>query len=251
MQQIMKFNSIITLSFLLVIIAGCSKDGFSGEAANDPGSSATGSLSRFITAGNYLYVVDNQSLKTFDVSNAANPVFTNRADIGFEIQTITTYNNYLFIGSGTNMYIYGLADPKRPNQLGQVQYIQPGKDPIIVKNNIAYSTVRQGNFTGRLSVVDVQDIFNPVLVNTLTVESPYGLGYKNNGLFICCGEQGLRVYNIANPTNPLAVTQVQDAETYYDVIVKQNLLVAYIKGGLALYDISNEFAPALITKIKN
>lgn len=242
---------IYILSFLcLLFIASCSKD--SASASSDA-TSANGSLTRFITVGNYLYIIDNQNLKTYSIANPSTPVFKATTSVGFSIQTIFAYKQMLFIGSNSNMFIYGLNNPEQPNKLAAVPYFVRGKDPVVAIDSVAYSTVRDaGGRFGQLNVFNIKDSSNPRLTNGFTVNSPYGLGIKDSALFVCNGDSGISVYNIAKPFLPIRKTYTTPKqETFYDVIVQGNILVCYIAGGVTLYDISNIFNPIFISTVKN
>lgn len=69
----------------LVILQSCEKTssesaGFTPSAAATSG--ANGSLTRFITYNNFLYIVDNNNLKSFDISNPV-PVLKKNHQCGF------------------------------------------------------------------------------------------------------------------------------------------------------------------------
>src|SRR5688572_8013318 len=106
--------------YLVVLFAQCNKS--SSETASNA-AGAGGSTARFTIAGNYLYVVNNTSLKAFDISNTAvAPVLKSTTHIGISIETIFPYGDKLFIGSSSFMYIYSLANPERPEQLARAEY---------------------------------------------------------------------------------------------------------------------------------
>ena len=58
---------------IILFLFGCNK-GTSESAALSP-SGQGGSLARFTIAGNYLYTVDKENLKVYEISNGAQPVF--------------------------------------------------------------------------------------------------------------------------------------------------------------------------------
>jgi hypothetical protein len=65
-----------------------------------------GSTARFTIAGNALYIVDQSNLHVYDISTASNPSKVSDKNIGWSIETIFPYQNHLFIGSSSGVYIY-------------------------------------------------------------------------------------------------------------------------------------------------
>ena len=250
MQKIMKKTIYTVTAFVVFFTASCTKDGGSSSSSAD-GSSKNGSLTRFITVGNYLYTVDFKNLKAYSIANPATPVLKTTTAIGFNIETIFPYGDKLFIGSNQNMFIYSISNPEVPTKLSEVAYFVRGRDPIVVKDTVAYSTLRNFGNGGTLSVFNIKNINTPVNVNTIFLNSPYGLGIKDSALYICEGQNGIKIFSINKPHIPVFKKQISNTETFFDVIVEDNILFCYIKGGIYLYDVSNIFNPAFISFIKN
>ncbi len=246
---------IIVYSFLfvtLMIATSCTKSSDSAASASSSSNSANGSLTRFITVGNYLYMVDNSSLKTYSIAAPATPVFKASANVGFAIETIFPYQDKLFIGSSSAMYIYSISNPENPTFVSQVAYFVRGRDPIVAVDSVAYSTVRNVNFPGGvLNVFNIKNISQPINVRSVNLQNPYGLGLKDSALYVCEAQTGIRIFNIKNTYQPVERRLFTNSETYYDVIVQGNMLVCYIKGGVSFIDISNLFSPVLIATVKN
>jgi hypothetical protein len=248
MPQIMK--TIYSIFALLLFAAACSKD--NAVAVSD---SSNGSLTRFITVGNYLYTVDNSSLKTYDITTPSAPVFKSATLVGFAIQTIFAYQDKLFIGSANAMFVYSISNPVQPQKLSETIYFVRGKDPVLAFDSVAYSTVRSANgFGGGIGVLNVFNMKNasqPQQLASIAMTNPYGLGVKDSALYVCDGAAGLKMLNISRPFQPVSRGTFTITEQVYDVIVQGNMLVCYIQGGICLLDVSNRFNPVLITKLKN
>lgn len=93
----------ILLVCLIAVLASCDADSNSSNGNSPDGIG--GSLARFSLVGNYLYTVDDQSLRIFDISNPAVPTFSGEKFIGFDIETLYSLDQYLFVGSRLGMYI--------------------------------------------------------------------------------------------------------------------------------------------------
>jgi len=234
---------------LLTGLCSCSKD---RDALTEDTAGTGGSLARFTIALNHLYAVDHQLLYTFSLADARNPVkvFTN--EVGFDVETIYTWKDKLFIGSGTAMYVYSIADPGRPSLLGTALHTR-ACDPVVANDSVAYVTVRSGSNCGgnvnALYVYDLKDVLQPRQANVINLQNPYGLGLKDSTLYVCDAAYGLKVFRISEAYYPLLVSTVT-GETFYDCIPYGNLLICMIEGGMALYDISDPAHIKLEAKIR-
>ena len=227
-------------------------------SADGASAGAGGSTARFTIAGNYLYVVDNLSLKSFDISSNTSAVYKSKTEIGINIETIFPYQDKLFIGSSSTMYIYSLSDPAKPTQLGKAEYtIRMACDPVVARDSVAYATLRStgrcGGSASALVVYNIKNISSPQLMNTFFLTTPYGLGIKNNSLYVCEGPNGIRVFNITKAYDPVQVSEVRATNTiFYDVIPYGNILIAQVNDGFILYDIgTNPMQPAFLSRILN
>jgi hypothetical protein len=209
--------------------------------ANNVG--VAGSMARFALYQNFLYAVENSSLKLFDITTPATPVAKTDIYVGWNIETIFPYNDKLFIGSGTGLYIYGLNDPSNPSLISQFRHAS-SCDPVVVKGDYAYVTLRSGNLCGdaasQLDVIDLTNIEFPVLLKDYPMEEPYGLGIDDSLLFVCDGSAGLKIYNSSDPqaidSNQIATYPDVNA---FDVIPLGEVLLMAGKDGLYQYNYSD------------
>jgi hypothetical protein len=216
-------------------------------------SGTSGSMARFTVNDNYLYAVQNSSLKVFNISTI--PGMTTGQEISTDrmIETIFPYNNKLFLGTTTGMAVYELADPAVPSFLSSFNHIN-SCDPVVIEGNYAYVTLRSGTncngFTNQLDVVDISSLENPFLVKSYPMYNPFGLGIDDQILFICDGDAGLKVYNASDPMS-IHLNQIAhfaDIKSY-DVIPYNGLLMMIGAQGLYQYDYSNLDSLSLISYI--
>src|SRR5215211_1413637 len=105
------------IPFILILFCfGCTKMEADTNMISGP-TGQGGSLARFTIMGDYLYTVDKENLKVFDISNAAQPVFKRTVPVGFEIETIFPFGDRLFIGSTSEVHIFSISDPSNPQKL--------------------------------------------------------------------------------------------------------------------------------------
>jgi hypothetical protein len=253
----MKKNFLFLL--LLVVILSCGKTSADVASVNVSGGATGtgGSLARFTVVGNYLYTVDKQTLRVYDIGNAGNPVFKRAVPVGFQIETIYPFKDKLFIGSTTMVHIFSISDPSNPQKLSEA--ISPTVlrrcDPVVAKDTVAYATLRTngpcGGSQSILAVYDIKDITKPVQRSFVAVTEPYGLGYSDTALYVCDRWDGLVVFNIAKAYNPVRVKNIRPSAAAYfiDVVPYGDLLVCWLTDGMVLYDISSRLNPVLIKKI--
>jgi len=200
-----------------------------------------GSLARFKIVNDYLYAVDSHSINIFDINNLEAPRELQKVHAGFDIETIFNRENLLFLGSMSGMFIYNIDKPETPLFISEFQH-GTACDPVVVDDNYAYITLRAGNFCGAfdssLEIVDISDIYNLKLIKSYTMDNPYGLGIKDNLLFICDGTSGLKVYNKANIEELELLNTFKDI-TAYDVIPMENNLLLIGDNTLFQYTYSN------------
>lgn len=256
MLEIMKSTTQLFCGLMLIAFySSCTKTGMSDTSGQTSG--AGGSTARFTVAGDYLYSVDQASLKSFLITDPANPVFKSKTDVGINIETIFPYKDKLFIGSSSSMYIFSLENPGKPHLLGSATYqLRMSCDPVVVKDNAAYATLRADSPCGgwgisSLVVYDVSSFSSPILKAAVPLTSPYGLGVAGNALYVCNGENGLTIFNVSDPFAPSMVSELQD-RSFYDVIPYDNILICQVSNGFALYDIgSNPLSPVFISNLLN
>ncbi|HTN45356.1 MAG TPA: hypothetical protein VL098_03350 [Flavipsychrobacter sp.] len=246
-------NILIILGIgITIFFAGCSKTQ-NADALAPNGSGQGGSLARFTIAHNHLYVVDEQKLYTYSLANPEKPVLHNVTTVGINVETIYPFKDMLFIGSQDAMYVYSLEDPSKPDHQGTASHVR-ACDPVVADGDVAYVTVRSGSTCGgtlnALLVYDIKNINSPYEVSRRELNNPWGLGVKGNRLYVCDGNAGLNIFDITDQQSPVLIKKIS-GETFYDVIVTNNLLIAMIDGGTALYEFGEGDALVQVAKITN
>ncbi len=243
----------VTAGFAALFIA-CDKQMDNSPSGNN---GQGGSTARMTLWNNYLYIVNNSELQTYDVTNPSQAVLLNSQNVGWNIETIFPYRDKLFIGSQTGMFVFDNSNPKSPKLQGQAQHLR-ACDPVVADDDHAYVTLRSnsngcGGTLNQLNIYNISGvkIMSPQLVSTLNMPEPNGLGSRGNILYICMGAAGLNVVDITDKTKPKVIKTINDDEIYIDVIPYNDVLIAYVQGGIVLFDISNPVEPVKQSTIKN
>jgi hypothetical protein len=185
-----------------------SEAAFSLDAANSTGSNGQvttgvgGSMARFTIIGEHLYSVSDTELEVFSLESPSNPASVNIIDLGWGIETIFPYEDKLFIGSNSGMFIYDNSNPASPTQLSTFEHAR-ACDPVFVQGDYAYVTLRDGNlcqgFVNQLDLVDISDLTNPRLIESFPMDHPHGLTIRDNHLILCEGSNGIKAFDISTP----------------------------------------------------
>ena len=199
---------------------------FANEANVSTGQG--GSLARFKIVNDILYAVDSHSINIFNIENLEFPEDVGEIYAGFDIETIFNRDVHLFLGSMSGMYIYDISSPATPKFVSEFQH-GTACDPVVVDDQYAYITLRAGNFCGALDsslqIVDISDLYNPELKKSYAMDNPYGLGVKENLLFICDGTSGLKVYNKTDVEDLKLLDHFKDINTYDVIPLDERLLM--------------------------
>jgi hypothetical protein len=202
-----------------------------------------GSMARLGIKGSVLYVVDQSTLKVFDITNKTAPVKINDFYPGWNVETMFLRGDEMFLGTTTGMAIFDISSPSTPVSKTFFTHAR-SCDPVIVDDTLAYITLRTGSSCGGnqnlLDIVNIKDITKPKTVVSYSMTNPHGLGKNGDLLFICDGTAGLKVYNAVNPQLLLSnLIYTYPGIVAYDVIPIGKVLVLIGDNGLFQYDYSN------------
>ncbi|MBP1637509.1 MAG: repeat-containing protein [Bacteroidetes bacterium] len=210
----------------------------------------TGSMARFSVYKSYLYTVLNNYMNVFDLQQGAPKVIADSIPVGWNVETIFSYKNNMFLGTPRGMLIFSVSNPEKPEYVSSLSHFY-GCDPVVVENDIAYVTVRSGNNCGQnsneLIVVDVSDVKHPKQLVSYSMTNPRGLGIDNGTLFLC--DDGLQVYD-ANPMTMMDKKLAQyKGMNGYDVIPYDKTLMMIADDGIYQYDYTDLKNIKLLSKI--
>jgi hypothetical protein len=203
---------------------------FNSTAAGSVGIG--GSYAKFQLNDNALYTTDSSQLNVFNISEPAETFFDKSVGMYFwlgggQFETLFKQKDFLFVGATNGMYVVDATDEFNPVFVSGFSHAT-ACDPVVVSGNTAYITVRGGNTCGaiedQVNVIDITDMANPTLTSTFLLDGPYGLGHRNNVLYVGCGANGLKVFDATNP----AALELENtyADNVTDVIPLSTHLIA-------------------------
>ncbi|MDE3212870.1 MAG: hypothetical protein KGM98_06520 [Bacteroidota bacterium] len=211
-----------------------------------------GSMSRFALIGNDLYTVGNTDLSIFNITNGSQPVFANKIQVDWHVETIYPFKNTLFVGTNNGTYMYDVStSPESPSSAGQFTHAR-SCDPVIADDNYAYITLHSGTsclgYNNELDIVKLNQLYNADLVMVYSLTSPMGLSKDGTLLFICDGTDGLKVFDATDVMNLKLLRQFPGPDTY-DVIAQNGIAIVVASDGLYQYDYSDVQNIHLISKM--
>ncbi|HBS87419.1 MAG: hypothetical protein A2W91_13730 [Bacteroidetes bacterium GWF2_38_335] len=223
-------------------------DMLNAESGGSGGKASTiaiaGSMARFATHEGSLYTVNTSQVEVFDIANPASPVHTSATiTTSRTIETLFTYNDYLFMGTTTGMLVYDVSNSGNPAYVSEIDHFQ-SCDPVVVDGTTAYVTLRAGNtcggVTNSLEVININNISSPYVMNTYSMSGPYGLGIDGKTLFVCDGTAGLKIYDVTDPMNvdDHLISSFPGINAF-DVIPYNDILILISEEGLYQYDYSD------------
>jgi hypothetical protein len=240
------------LYFLLIpaILFSCADGGDAGRQPTNP-TGKGGSMARFAMGGDYLYVVDNNSIAVYHRQANGALERVNTVDMSFGIETIFARENNLFLGAKDAMYIYDISDPAAPAYLSTYSHIV-SCDPVVVEGDLAYVTLRVGSChsAGRdaLEIINISDLTSPYVLQSYEVATPYGLGIDDKILFLCEGNHGVNIYNAENSMDIKLIKKYPDIHAY-DVIPNDGIFIMTGNDGIFQYDYNDPSNIKLLSHI--
>ncbi len=218
-----------------------SGDASGGASKGAPG--IAGSLARFALADDNLYALDAGLLKNLNIASPLAPVNAMEANAAWDSETLFPRGDELFIGAASGMHIFDISNRDMPEYISSYNHVN-SCDPVIVEGDLAFVTLRSGTlcdgFTNQLEVIDISDLQNPRPLHIFPMFNPHGLTKDGSTLFICDGEDGLKVFDASDVSaidqNLIAHDRSIQA---YDIIAFNNIAMLIGDDGLYQYDYSD------------
>lgn len=218
------------------------------DGNGNSGSGISGSFARFVTVDNQLYTVDSYQLLAWNIEDPSVPMLQSTTNLGWGIETLFPYENNLFIGSNSGMFIYDISSPYQPLLLSSFEHAN-ACDPVVVRDDFAYVTLRDGSacagFTNQLEIIDVSSLNNPKLVKVYPMNNPHGLSVLGDKLYLGEGRFGFKIFDISDKEDLDLLAHVEGRHTYDIIALNEGNILTVGDDGFYLYDTSNPTAPTL------
>lgn len=210
-----------------------------------------GSMARFTTIGDQLFILSGHQMEVIDIARGDAPQSIGTVPVSFNAETLFPFEDYLFIGTSSGMHIYSVSD-HLPAHVSTMAHIT-SCDPVITDGEYAYVTLRGGTtcggFTNQLEAYDVKNVFSPWLVQQYPMLEPHGLTKIGQDLYVCEGPHGWKKLDASHPYEVNTTYFNQDHHAFDVIFTFQNTLIFIGEDGLYQYDITPEI-PELISSMK-
>ncbi len=225
--------------------------GAASETDNGGTGGAGGSYAIFAVIDSFLYYIDNRSIITMDISDAATPRKISETYIDWSIETLFPTHDYLFIGGSNGMYVLDRSNPAYPKRIGSITHFR-ARDPVVVKDSMAYVTLRAGfDFNvqaDELMVVNIKEIAKPKLIKDIPLSTPFGLTIRDTLLYVAQGNNGWTLFTLSNPQQPAIVRQ-WPMPSMKDFIWTADRLYAMCFDRVIIYSVSDPLNPVKVAEI--
>lgn len=252
-------NIIKTVSIFIVLafaISSCTKESGvnDGGGQNSSETGTAGSMAKFSISNDHLFLINENELLVYNITSAANPVEINKLDVDFGIETVFTLKDKLFIGSIDGVYIYDVSDPANILYLSHYEHVT-SCDPVVANDTLAFATLNtrsqcrwQQSGANQLDVINIKNVVYPQNISSLQLNDPKGLAIDSIYVFVCNGQEGVKIFDFSNPSSLKQVSGISGIDAY-DIILQDNILYLIGRDGLFQYNYQNINSIELLSNI--
>lgn len=215
----------------------CTKD------SSGSGTGLAGSQTGFVIKGNYLYTINDNSVKVVSIQDPTKMVDVAKVEAGRGLETIMQWNNYLLLGTQTGMLIYSISNPELPEFVSRYDHIE-SCDPVAATDSFAYVTLYNtsmcNGFNNELHIIDWTDVSSPQVKEIINMHKPTGLALDQSkkALFVCENDSGVKVFSIGDGGALTLINNIDSVDAF-DAIAYKNLLMVSTESGFEQYDYSD------------
>lgn len=233
---------------LIILLTTCLAIGSCDSDLNDSQTNGvlSGSYANMLILDDFLYMINERELIAYSLKDPSSPVEIHKEELGFGIESMFIRGEVLFIGSASTLYIYSLGTDGIPSQISTTAYQNFRdmcmRDPVVANESTAYVTLSTAvssdclrSDVNELRLYDIMDLSSPILVNSLEMEQPKGLGLDGDWLFVCEANDGLKVVDVSDPLD-LKVINHFDGYRAFDVIPRSGHLLVVGPDSLYQYN---------------
>jgi hypothetical protein len=217
--------------------------------------------------GDNVYLSRNSKFSILDVSDSSSVQYVSGFDFPGFVNDVAVSGSYAYTGSN-GFRVLDVSDSTHPVEVGYANLngslVEVADNSVVVYS--PYSMTANNTFY----TMDVSDPTNPVSLDSYTCPvMTWDLVLKENLVFIACWWDGVRIFNISDPTNIIQLSRVMgwqsggipgvewcyaqaiDVEGNYLYVVDYGPFPNEDTYGLYVIDITNPSSPFLLNRFQN
>ncbi len=155
-----------------------------------------------VVSGNYAYVASAvQGLKIIDISDPTNPKEVGDYDTpAGEAYSVVISGNYAYLAYGIWFKVIDISDPTNPKEVGSYNNGLIAYYGVTISGNYAYLTGTIG-----FRILDISIPGSPRLIGYSGAGVTHEAVLSGNYAYVAGGTEGLRVFDISDPTKPTEI----------------------------------------------
>ena len=233
-----------------IIPASAVPSSFAGSS-----NSTIGTVNRIAHAADHVYVISNSHMTI--LSDNGNLELVDNIQAGWQMETIYPQDNSLYIGTRNSMLVYDISTPVSPRERSRYDHVD-SCDPVLPNGDIAYLTLRSNGTgcPGDINALIVLDISNENFsseIQTVEMESPYGMTLIGNTLYVGEGTNGLKTFDTSSNDNTVSLISSDINVEAYDIIAhptRSDIILVASPNGFGQYQIDSNQDMSLLSWIQ-
>ena len=217
--------------------------------------------------GDYVYLSRNSTFSVLDVSDSSSVQYVSGFDFPGFVNDVAISGSYAYTGSN-GFRVLDISDSTHPVEVGFADI--DGSLVEVADNSVVVYSPYSMTANNTFHTINVSDPTNPVSSDSYTCPAmTWDLVVRDNLAFVACWWDGVRIFNIADPTNIIQLSRVMgwqsggvpgvewcyaqaiDVEGNYLYIVDYKPFPNEDTYGLYIIDITNPSAPFLVNRFQN
>jgi len=200
-----------------------------------------------ISGSHYLYSIESNGLRIFDLSTPENPSITRFFPTPTYGYDIAISGNFAFAAVGdAGLQVFELNPIE---SIHPVAVIDTHGEAMTV--TISHNFVFCGTRNGKLKVYDISDPRHPVVISDIRVASSISNMEACGKLLLTVPESGSTssIIDISNPHSPQKIGILRVGHPIGDITISGHLVYVAYKQGLAIFDLSDAQNPVELSSL--
>ena len=183
------------------------------------------SLKGLFIQSNAAYVLVDDKLMSYDITDITNPVFADQ-QFFMSVTTMTSIGDYACVITDMGSYMINISNPLALNEDANFS-VHAYEGKVTAVGNLAFLSNDNG-----IEFIDVTNPLSPTNISSIEMdEAYYSGGYFGNELIVSAGWYGFKVIDISDPNLPTITVEV-DSNYFvsYTTRVDSVLLIGHSTG---------------------